>query len=218
MYDVQSLAPCDDAAPSSSSGYENDASFVSALLADDPGAWRAFHRVHAKGMLRVIGRVRSRFPKLLAADDVHEIYAELCLQLLHDDKKRLRRFDPHRGTPLAAWLGVLARHAAYDFLRERRRQPLPQGLGEDLGNLSCRADEAPDALVVACAREQAQLLSSLMEELSPRDREFVSLYFCEGLDPEETAERLGICVGTVYSKKHKIRARIEGLLEKRLAA
>ena len=54
--------------------------------------------------------------------------------------------------------------------------------------------------------------------MTVEDQEFVVLYYCQGLDPEETAERLGICVGTVYSKKHKIRARIEGLLEKRLAA
>jgi RNA polymerase sigma-70 factor (ECF subfamily) len=61
-------------------------------------------------------------------------------------------------------------------------------------------------------------VANLVDELSERDREFFELYFYEGLDPEQTAERLGICVGTVYSKKHKIRARIESLLGKRLAA
>ena len=78
--------------------------------------------------------------------------------------------------------------------------------------------DAPDAFAVCYGRERAGIVATLIGELSERDREFVELHFYEGLDPEQTAERLGICVGTVYSKKHKIRARIETLLGKRLAA
>jgi RNA polymerase sigma-70 factor (ECF subfamily) len=45
------------------------------------------------------------------------------------------------------------------------------------------------------------------------------LYFDQGLEPEEVAQRMRISVKTVYSKKHKIRTRLEQMLQhERLAA
>jgi RNA polymerase sigma-70 factor, ECF subfamily len=214
--EIEMLAP-----PSQTPGappFEEDAALVAALIAGDERAWRVFHERHAPIMLDAITGVRNRFPHIIGADDVRDIYAELCLQLLANDKRRLRQFDPTRGTPLRAWLGVLARHAAFDFLRLRRRQPTVRLKREETLQLETLDSEAPDALNICCTRERARIFAALVDELSARDREFVELYFYEGLDPEQTALRLGICVGTVYSKKHKIRARIESLLGKRLAA
>jgi RNA polymerase sigma-70 factor (ECF subfamily) len=195
-----------------------EATLVESLIAGDERAWRLFHEVHSPAMLEVISAVRGRFPHLVGTDDVCDIHAELCLQLLANDKRRLRQFDPGRGTPLAAWLSVLARHAAFDFLRLRRRQPTVRWKGEETTHLEALETEEPDALGICCSRERARIVAALVAELSARDREFFELYFYEGLDPEQTAQRLGICVGTVYSKKHKIRARIESMLGKRLAA
>lgn len=195
-----------------------EASFVAALIAGDPPSWRLFYETYSPVLLDAIGAVRSRFPGQIGNDDVRDIHAELCLQLFGGERRRLRQFDPTRGTPLAAWLVVLARHAAFDFLRQRRRHPTVAWMGEESTFREAVAADAPDAFSVYASRERAALVARLVEELSERDREFFEVYFYEGLDPEETAERLGICVGTVYSKKHKIRARIESLLGKRLAA
>jgi RNA polymerase sigma-70 factor (ECF subfamily) len=38
------------------------------------------------------------------------------------------------------------------------------------------------------------------------------LYYIESRSPEEIADEMGISVKTVYSKKHKIRTRLEKLL------
>jgi RNA polymerase sigma-70 factor, ECF subfamily len=195
-----------------------DAGHVSLLIAGDEAAWRVFHERYSTLMLDDITRVRRRFPALISADDARDIYAELCLQLLSGDRRRLRQFDPRHGTTLRSWLGVLARHAAFDFLRQRRRQPTLLWRGEERMALEALASDAPDAFGICAGRESARIVAALVESLSERDQEFVELYFYEGLDPEQTAERLGICVGTVYSKKHKIRARIESLLGKRQAA
>jgi RNA polymerase sigma-70 factor, ECF subfamily len=196
----------------------DDAVLVKALIDGDEDAWRTFHDVYSPAILDTIGAVRSRFSHIIGSDDVRDIYAELCVQLLGNDMRRLRQFDPLRGTPLRAWLGVLARHAAFDLLRLRLRQPTVRWKGEETTYLEALHSDAPDPLGICCMRERARLFAALVEGLSERDREFVQLYFYEGLDPEQTAERLGICVGTVYSKKHKIRARIESLLGKRVAA
>jgi RNA polymerase sigma-70 factor, ECF subfamily len=195
-----------------------EAELVRALIGGEERAWRAFHALFAKVLLDDITRVRRQFPRLIGAEDVEDIYAELCLQLLAGDKRRLRQFDPGHGTSLRAWLGVLARHAAFDFLRYRRRQPTLPFRGEEAARVEVQIADAPDAVAICASRERARMVATVVEGLSERDQQFVELYFYQGLDPEQTAERLGICVGTVYSKKHKIRARIESLLGKRLAA
>lgn len=217
MHDSQPCPSCCQS-PVSAGESIDEAQLLVRLLEQDEPAWRTFHEIYSALMLRAITRVRHRFPHLIGKEDVAEIHAELCLQLLSGDKRRLRLFDPTRGTSLAMWLSMLARHAAYDFLRVNRRQPQLCWLGDELSRVEALVEDAPDAFRICCARERTQVLAALLADLSPRDQEFVSLYYWEGLDPEQTAERLGICVGTVYSKKHKIRARLESLLEKRWAA
>jgi RNA polymerase sigma-70 factor, ECF subfamily len=215
---AEPMAASVDASAASDEAPSDDARLVSRLIAGDEAAWRVFHSLYSGAMLDDITRVRRRFPTLISADDACDICADLCLQLLSGDKRRLRQFDPRHGTSLRSWLGVLARHAAFDFLRSRRRQPKLPWRGEERASLDALTTDAPDAFAICASRELARVLSSLVEDLSERDKQFVELYFYEGLDPEQTAERLGICVGTVYSKKHKIRARIESLLGKCLAA
>jgi RNA polymerase sigma-70 factor (ECF subfamily) len=141
-------------------------------------------------------------------EDVREIYSNLCLQLITGNKRRLRSFDPSRGTSLGAWLALLATHSAYDFLRTRRREPRT----ETLVGIDALSSEQPDAYRICCAREIVREVEELIGDLSLRDQEFIALYYGQDLDPEQTAQRLGISVNTVYSKKHKIRARIEGML------
>jgi RNA polymerase sigma-70 factor (ECF subfamily) len=59
----------------------------------------------------------------------------------------------------------------------------------------------------------------MMGKLSSKDQMFIRLYFGEGLAPEKIAAEMGISVKTVYSKKHKIGAKLEALLkEQRMAA
>jgi RNA polymerase sigma-70 factor (ECF subfamily) len=47
---------------------------------------------------------------------------------------------------------------------------------------------------------------------SKKDRTFVELFFMQGRTPEQIAEEMRISVKTVYSKKHKIRCRLEHAL------
>jgi RNA polymerase sigma-70 factor, ECF subfamily len=193
----------------------DDAALVRALLADDPRAWREFNTRFSRLVLSTISRVTARFSAVVSQEDMREIYATFCVQLLANDKLKLRSFDPERGNKLSTWLGLLASHTAYDFLRGARREPRRAALSEaeDLSST------LPDPCESALMRERATLVSHLLENFTDKDRTFIQLYFGEGLAPECVAERLNISVKTVYSKRHKIQARLQSLLlEAQLAA
>ena len=186
----------------------DDANLVRALIDDDARAWREFNTRFSRLVLSTISRVTARFSGVVSQDDLREIYATFCVQLLANDKLKLRSFDPQRGNKLSTWLGLLASHTAYDFLRSARREPRRAALSEAEDLCSSLPDPCESALM----RERADQVGRLLAHFTDKDRSFIQLYFGEGLAPEIVAERLNISVKTVYSKKHKIQARLQTLL------
>ena len=174
------------------------------LLASEPGAWRELNQRYARLVTSCIQRVVARFSRRISADAVEEIYATFSLKLLANDKHKLKSFEPSRGNKLGTWLGMLATHCAYDYLRSMRREPSAVCLTE-AENLS---SEHQDPCESAMLSERAKLVKELLADFSDKDRQFVALYYGDGLTPEHVAERLGISVKTVYSKKHKIQRKL----------
>jgi RNA polymerase sigma-70 factor (ECF subfamily) len=187
---------------------------VSGLLENRAEAWRALTLRYGRLIQSCISRVVSRFPSVVRAEDQAEIYSMLYLQLLANDRSKLRSFAPERGSRLSTWLGLLATHTAYDFLRTIRRIPRTTTLAE----AEELAGETPDPVDVTLVRERASLVDVALAGFTSKDREFVELYFGEGLDPDEVARRMGISVKTVYSKRHKIQRRLQSLFGQPLAA
>lgn len=212
------LAPVETCPPSySEESWTSDEEqrLLAGMIADDEHAWREFNARYARLIYRCITRVTARFTAVVGPDDVREIYAMLCMQLLANDKRKLRSFEPGRGNKLGSWIGMLAIHSAYDYLRGLKREP-KRGCLSEAETLS---SELPDPYDVYVMRQRASIVSTLLAAFSDKDQEFITLYYGEGLEPEQIAERMGISVKTVYSKKHKIRSRLEALLsERRLAA
>lgn len=185
------------------------------MIADREEAWREFNTRYSRLIYRCITRVTARFSAVLGPDDVREIYAMLCVQLLANDKRKLRSFEPGRGNKLGSWIGMLAIHSAYDYLRGIKREP-KRGCLSEAEDLTT---DMPDPHDVCVLREQVGIVGEILTEFSDKDREFITLYYGESLEPEEIAERMGISIKTVYSKKHKIRSRLETLLvQRKLAA
>lgn len=185
----------------------DDPSLVLALVANDAAAWREFQHRYDRLILRCITKVTKSFSSV-SPDDVREIYAQLYLSLCAHGRAKLRAFDPTRGSSLSSYIGMLAIHGAYDWLRAARREPQREAIAaaEDLSS------ELPDPYEAAAQQERANLAARVMEGFSERDRVFAALYFGEGMQPDEIARSMNISVKTVYSKKHKIQSKLESIV------
>lgn len=182
----------------------SDEALLHDVLRRDQRAFDELLRRYRALLFRCITRITGRYERVLCAQDADEIYAEVCLLLWADDLRRLRAYDPQRGMKLGSWLGLLASHATYDFLRKIARRP-PH---DDLGDVPVPPCADPDALDHLIASERHDRLSELTSELSRRDQDFVALYFGGDQSPETVARTLRISVKTVYSKKNKITTRL----------
>lgn len=100
-------------------------------------------------------------------------------------------------SPPMAWLGMVVRSRALDFLRKRRtdRLHLAQELNEEHAD-TVEAD-APSPLDTAQASQQAQALHQCLNRLENKQREVVSLAYMRDLSHGELATQLRIPLGTV---------------------
>jgi RNA polymerase sigma-70 factor, ECF subfamily len=184
-----------------------DGPLLEAVLAKDKDAWGELLRRYRALMFRCITRVAARYDAVLSNEDANEIFGDMCFNLLRDDMHKLRAYDPARGAKLSSWLGLLAINTAYDYLRQTSRRPML----DRLENAPERPGDGPNALDALMEKERWGYLNYLLADFSERDRRFVELYYGHGLLPEEVAAAMGISVKTVYSKKNKLRTKLQAL-------
>jgi RNA polymerase sigma-70 factor (ECF subfamily) len=184
-----------------------DAALVARLVIDEPAAWVEFTCKYDRLVMRCITKVTKGFASV-SLDDVYEIRGQLYLSLVTNDHAKLRSFDPSRGSRLSSYVGMLAIHCAYDWLRTTRREPQREALAA-VDEVSCLT---PDPFEATAQAERAKLAARVMAGFSERDRVFAALYFAEGMEPHEIARSMKISLKTVYSKKHKIQSKLESIV------
>src|SRR5580765_2652730 len=105
--------------------------------------------------------------------------------------RRRGRYDARRGSP-RAWLFGIARNAALDELRARKRSaPL---LSEVDGSAATEPDDPERRLAVRAA----------LAGLDPRERELVALKFVAGLSNAEIAQVVGTSATNAGTRLHRV--------------
>jgi RNA polymerase sigma-70 factor (ECF subfamily) len=174
---------------------------LGAVIAGDRRAsHRFFHRYNTtieRSVRKVLGQAREA--------EVPDLVSEVWLSLLEDDKRPLRRFDPGREIRVATWIGLLARNKAIDRLRSARLRRVVSL--EELGTLEPPSTAPIPSEQLERAQERELALCALAE-LKSRDRRFLEAWYVADCTPEELARREGISVGTVYTRRFKIQAKL----------
>jgi RNA polymerase sigma factor (sigma-70 family) len=100
-------------------------------------------------------------------------------------------------SPPMAWMGIIVRSRALDFLRRRTadRAHLTQELDDTLAD-SLEGD-APNPMDTTQASEQAWALHQCLNQLEKRHREVVSLAYLRDLSHGELSDQLKLPLGTV---------------------
>ena len=116
--------------------------------------------------------------------------------------RKARTFDGSKGSE-RAWLFGIARNAALDELRRRRRHAAMPAEPPD---------DAPDHATATVERAAVQ---AALADLSPRDREIVALRFHAGLDTAEVAGVLGVSRSNAATQLHRAMTKLREALNDR---
>lgn len=100
-------------------------------------------------------------------------------------------------SPPMAWLGIIVRSRALDFLRRRTSERADAAVELDDAIADTTAGDAPDPMDTTQASEQAWALHECLRKLDGRQREVVSLAYLRDLSHSELAEQLKLPLGTV---------------------
>ena len=152
--------------------------------ADADLAFDALYREHRDD---VYGYVMGLLRDAHAAEDATALAFERAY-------RKRRRYDPDRGSG-RAWVFGIARNAALDELRRRKRRVSLSAEPEDVA-----AEPAADGAETAIRRAAIRLA---MAQLDARDRELVALRFFGGLSHAEIGEVLGISAANAGTRLHR---------------
>ncbi len=172
--------------------------------AGDHAAWEAFdqrYRPILHGFARGLG---------LSDADAGDLAQEVVVRFVQ--RYREGRYDRERGR-LGAWLIGIARHAALDLHRRKRRSSVSlEVLAERVAE-----EEALDQAWSRCRQER--ILSLAMEQVRDEGRtdartfEAFQLVAVRGVAPQIVAESLGISVESVYAARSRVARRLQQAVE-----
>lgn len=162
---------------------------------DAPTTWERFEALYRSSRDDVYAYVATLLRDAAAAEDVTALAFERAY-------RRRRSFDRARGEE-RAWLFGIARNAALDELRRRRRHAVLLVDPEDPATASALAgeDTADGALRRTVVRDA-------LAALTPRERELVALKFHAGLTNAEIARVLGVSESNAGTLLHRTIAKL----------
>jgi RNA polymerase sigma-70 factor (ECF subfamily) len=149
--------------------------------------WERFEALYRSCRKDVYAYVATLVRDHAAAEDVTALAFERAY-------RRRRTFDRRRGDE-RAWVFGIARNAALDELRRRKRLATLVSDPEDVPG-----DVAGEAEEVTVRRTTVR---AALAELSPREREIVALKFHAGLKNAELAKVLGVTESNAGTLLHR---------------
>ena len=152
-------------------------------------SWARFEELYRSSRDDIYAYVATLLRDHAAAEDITAIAFERAY-------RRRRTFDRRRGEE-RAWLFGIARNAALDELRRRRRLAT---LAVDPTDPEANAEPADDGAEVALRRTTVR---AALAALPARDREIVALKFHGGLSNDELARVLGVSQSNAGTLLHR---------------
>lgn len=156
-------------------------------LADDVRAAESFASLYERTFPKVYAYVASLLRDRSAAEDV-------TAQAFERAYRKRRGYRPAKGSP-DAWVFGIARNAALDELRRRKRGAKLEAEPEDLG-----ARPAEEYLDFTLRRE---VVRTALGQLSGQERDLVSLKFAGGLSNAEIGRVLGTSESNAGTRLHR---------------
>ncbi|MDB4970993.1 MAG: ECF-family polymerase sigma factor [Myxococcales bacterium] len=170
--------------------------------------WGDFVRRYERLIASCVVKALRRYGATFSRDDLDDLVGDVWVTLLRDDMRKLRQYDAQRGFRIASFLGLVATNSTIDHLRARQADATPlDDILEDYASM--RAEQPRDTVE---ARQEVEIARAALAQLSGEERAFVVDCFQEERSPEELARALGVSTNTVYSRKFKIREKLQKIV------
>jgi RNA polymerase sigma-70 factor (ECF subfamily) len=187
----------------------DDAELLQRGRAGDRDALRQlYERYHRRVLAVVVGMVRN-------PEDAREIVQDTFV-------RAFRSLDSFKGdSSFYTWLYRIAVNRAIDLQRRGSKFQSTEfdetiGMGDDASATSGSVATSEDPFHAVRNRELARKISEAIESLTPDHRAVILLREIEGLSYEEISEVMDCSLGTVMSRLHYARKKLQAKLKELL--
>jgi RNA polymerase sigma-70 factor (ECF subfamily) len=200
-----------DAASSSfpAARYNDDRLLVDRLVRGDATAWRDFVETHGRLVRARVADVASAFGRTNDESAIDDATAEVFAALLGNDAAALRAFAGR--SSLGTYVAVIAtRSATRGFARRQMMAPPAQDL--ELARAACdqtMADPVHELIEV----EQQKKLRLLLQRLSPKQRDVITLFHLQGKSYVQISRQLDMPIGSIGPTLRRAEARLRQWME-----
>lgn len=180
-----------------------DADLMTAFASNNDHA--AFSVLYGRYASPMLVRLRRYFGDDPIADDVLQ---DTWLSI----KQNGAQYDEAR--PFANWAYSIMCHAAVNTLRKLgakyrksvslQSAPPLKVAGDEYQDFE-PPDDSPDVLTLLAVHDEMEKLKSIIEKLSPKDQQLVTMFYMEGKAYPEIAKALRITVKNCRTRLHRIR-------------
>lgn len=161
----------------------NDAFLMGLIANGDPDAVRALMERYRQPLAALLVRALGHSP------DVDDVFQETWIRVV----RSAGRYDPAQR--FSAWLFSIA----WNLVKDRWSR-IPPHTDADLTAFPSAQQNPEEAAV---ARDRAAKIRAMVARLPERLAQAILLRYFEELSEKETADRLGVPVGTVKSRVHE---------------
>ena len=176
--------------------YDDEPALISSAIAGDLESFNSLVLAYQNLVYNVAYRILGE--RFAAEDAAQEAFI-----------LAFRKLGTFRGGSFRSWLLRIVTNVCCDEFRRRRRNPTSRLEGEeDIKSLKWMVDpgKSPEAELERV--DLARTIQACMDRLPLEHRLVVALVDIQGMDYVETAETLGLPLGTVKSRLARARARL----------
>ncbi len=143
-----------------------------------------FFKNNSKAIYMAIIRFMRMHNIPVVKSEIDDIYQNVALKIMKN--KYIEKFDGTKSS-ISTWIGIISRTVAIDYFRTNRNAAIEE--------------ELDDAELAAENDVESSLFTLPRGVLTRRQEEVVTLFFREGCEAEDIANRLNISRETVRSTK-----------------
>ena len=135
---------------------------------------------------------------------------------MENNYRKLRQYEGRNGCTVSSWLiGVTTKFTLNYIKKQKQHIPIEDNTTDNVDVIERVSDPQQQPDEKLSEKESGEILKELVNGLNTNDMLFLKLYYEKELPPEEIAEILSLTVSTVYSKKNRIREKLQKIAKKK---
>ncbi len=195
---------------------DTEKALLARCLGGENEAWRDFISQYSPLVYYIIQKVLYSKTASVARGEIDDLHNDIFVSLMERDGRKLRQYKGKNGCSVSTWIRVISVRATIDYLRKKR--DVLSLSDEDSRRMVEKNNHTADTPLQHLEdQEERRLLADIIEELPPKDKLFIRLFYYEGVAPSEIAVILKTTTNAVYSRGNYLREKIKGALRKKIS-